>query len=75
MKTTEQFKKELFINNAIHNEKWFSQIVDDTLIYAKEKYAIEVIQSIFDYEKESGSSIIDYDRTPEDVLNIYLKKQ
>ena len=78
MKTENEFKREIFRQNAIHknsdNEKWFNQIVDETLKFAKEKYALEVIESIFDYEKESGSSIIDFDRTPEDILKIYLEQ-
>jgi hypothetical protein len=77
MNTIEKFKKELFRKNAIpqnsDNEKWFNQIVDDTFNFTKEQIAREVIESIFDYENESGSSIIDFDRTPEDILKIYLE--
>lgn len=79
MNQIEAFKKELFRKNAIpqnsDNEKWFNQIVDDTFKFAKGKIAREVIESIFDYEKESGSSIIDFDRTPDDILKIYLQTE
>ena len=43
--------------------------------FARERIAREVIESIFNYEKESNSKIIDFDRTVEDVLKIYLEKE
>ena len=30
------------------------------------------INSIFDYETESGSRIVDFERTPEEIVNIFL---
>ena len=79
MSQIEAFKKELFRKNAIpqnsDNEKWFNHIVDDTFNFTKYLIAREVIESIFDYEKESGSSIIDFDRTPEDILKIYFETE
>ena len=43
--------------------------------FARERIAREVIESIFDYENESDYKIIDFDRTVEDVLKIYLEKE
>ena len=43
--------------------------------FAKEQIAREVIKAIFDYENESSSKIIDFDRTVEDVLKIYLENE
>lgn len=34
---------------------------------------LQVIESIFDYENESGSKIIDYQRTSEDVQKMFIE--
>ena len=36
---------------------------------------LNLIESIFNYEKESGSKIIEFDRTPQSVLEIYIKNK
>jgi len=35
---------------------------------------LALVDSIFDYENESKSKIIDFNRTPEDVLNNFNKQ-
>ena len=37
-----------------------------------QKILLELIESIFDYEKESGSKIIEFDRTPEIILEQFI---
>ena len=37
--------------------------------------AIELIESIFDYEKESKSRICEFDRTPESVFEKFIEQR
>jgi len=43
--------------------------------YAENEYKnilLELIESIFNYEKESGSKIIEFDRNPETILDQFI---
>ena len=70
MKTREEYKKELFQNNAIpqnsDNEKWFNQIVDDTIEFSQrwipiEEEMPEISSTIFAKEQNYDVFVCNFD--------------
>ena len=63
----------LKIQNVINGK--ISTAFEKGVEFAEKEYEsilLELIESIFNYEKESGSKIIDFDRTPEFVLEGFI---
>ena len=66
------------ITNNVPLERFMNYSISDFkagVAFAEKEYQsilLELIESIFNYEKESGSKIIEFDRTPETILEQFI---